>query len=177
MQRKINFIGAVILLFIFGAAAASCADKFLAARIAVNIGRAATATADSAFRLAEKSYHDNCVAQICLKVDPTKGAAYKTCMTADHSAEDAYKVCMVKVVRATAVWAKTHGLADALWDEADALINAAEQADTGQTLDWMTPLRGAACLVARGLDFLPDATKAKIATILAMMKGFGCPAP
>jgi hypothetical protein len=82
---------------------------------------------------------------------------------------------MIPVDKNRVAYQKAKLTAKAGFDEADALVAVAEKLHKKEPVDWLVPVKGAACLLARSLDFLPTATKAKIQGLLDLMGSFGCP--
>jgi hypothetical protein len=136
---------------------ASCANPYQTARSTVLIGRGAVAMAQTGFDTYVVVETQKCQEQC--KQDPV-------CVDK----------CMAPVKKAEPVWQKSKLTAVAGLDEADALITVAEKLKQKESIDWLVPLKGAACLLARSLEFLPVETKQKIQSLINMMGSFGCPA-
>lgn len=152
MSQKVVSIFSVLALVLV----VSCTNPYQAARSTVTIGRGALAMSQVGFDTYVQVETDKCTAQC--KTDPA-------CMTK----------CMEPVQKATPVYRRTKLTVQAGFDEADALITVAEKLKKGESVDWLVPVKGAACLLARNLDFLPVETKKKIQGLIDMMGAFGCP--
>lgn len=144
-----------ILLAFLCVVLVGCANPYQAARSTVTIGRGALAMSQVGFDTYVQVETDKCIAQC--KTDPT-------CIAK----------CMEPVQKATPIYQKTKLTVQAGFDEADALITVAEKLKNKESVDWLVPVKGAACLLARSLDFLPVETKKKIQDLIDMMGSFGC---
>ncbi len=136
---------------------AGCANPYQTARSTVLIGRGAVAMAQTGFDTYVVVETQKCQTQC--KTDPA-------CLDK----------CLAPVKKAEPVWQKSRLTAMAGLDEADALITVAEKMKQKESVDWLVPIKGAACLLARSLSFLPSETKKKIQSLIDMMGQFGCPA-
>ncbi len=165
------------LLVIAIVALSGCTDKFLAARISVNSGRAAISMADIGVDVADNSIKQSCTSNICLKIDPTHGQKYKECMNVDHTQEQAWKDCYSKFLSFKTKWPQIKKTADSAFNTAEAAINVAEQSKQELPPDIISLIKASACLVAESLEFLPDKYKNQIKLYLDMMKAFGCVKP
>lgn len=134
---------------------ASCADKFMAAKISVQAGRAATGIVQLGFDEADRANETE-----CLKKDPQRGEVYKKCRQAME-------------VR-LAWWQKSKATAEALWSAAEAGIKAAELKEGGKPIDYLELVRAGACLLAESLAYIPEKYRKKLQMYLDLMKGFGC---
>lgn len=134
----------------------SCANPYQTARSTVMIGRGAIAMSqtgvDTYVLVETQKCQDQC------KTDPA-------CVDK----------CLAPVKQKVAVYQQAKLTATAGCDEADALINVSEKLKKGETVDWLVPLKTTACVLARGLEFLPTEIKQKIQGLIDMMGSFGCP--
>lgn len=145
-------LAAVLVLAL---AMVGCPNKFMAARTAISAGRMAMGMA----RMVMDSVH-SAKMEACAKEDPTKG--------------DKYKSCVAKSEKRMEDLGKSEKVAKAGFDAAEAGVNLAEQTKGGQAIDWMTPLKRAACVVAECISLAPEEKRKKIQLYLDLMAGFGC---
>lgn len=164
----------VIFLSVLSVGFFGCADKFLAARIAVNSGRAALNMAQVGVDAADKGIQAQCNSQFCLKVDPTQGNKYKECIAKDHSQDQEWKECYAKFAAFKTKWPQVKRTAEAAFNTVDASINLAEQMKKELTPDIIALVKASACLTAESLEFLPEKYKKQVKFYLDMMKAFGC---
>lgn len=161
--------------------ATGCADKFFAAKVAVQSGRAALNMANIGLVTADKAKQDACKIPICEKVDKPGTVKYRECMGQDHSADPTWVSCYAKMRHfMKTTWPQAEKTAKAGFDTADASINLAEAQKSGLPLDVMPVVKASACFVAQALEFLPAKAKKSVQMFLDMMKAFGCssaPAP
>ena len=136
----------------------SCADPYRSARTTVMIGRGAVVMAQTGFDIYAETEKQKCTDRCGQDV---------ACMTE----------CMDPVVKKSQTFAKSKLVTTAGLDEADVLITVAEKLKKSEPVDWLVPIKGAACLLARSLDFLPKETKQKIQSLIDLMGDFGCKVP
>lgn len=134
----------------------SCTNPYQTARSTVTILRGTVAISQTGFETYVQVETDKCKTQC--KEDPT-------CLTK----------CLEPVRKNTEIFQKSQKMAVSSLDEADALINVAEKLGKKESVEWMIPLKGLACMGARGLDFLPKAAKEKIQGLINILGNFGCP--
>ena len=146
-----------IAMVLFLVTLASCANPYQAARSTVLIGRGAVTMAQTGF-------------DTYVLVETQK------CQDKCKQDQECLDKCMDPVKKATPIWNQSKLTAVAGLDEADVLITVAEKLKKGEAVDWLVPLKGAACLLARSLWFLPAETKKKIQGLIDIMGSFGCPA-
>jgi hypothetical protein len=132
-----------------------CSDPYLAARQTIVVGRNVTAVTGAAFETAKDTKE-----QECLKIAPVT--------------DPRYIACMKDMANAYGIWQKVDRIAGASWNEAEAIVTAAEQKKKGLPVDWLTPLKQGVCVVAESLSFLPESVKKHIEGILALIKTFTC---
>lgn len=135
---------------------AGCTDPYLAARQTLVIGNGVLVISQTGFDTWAQTKKMECLKKF--KYDTPE-----------------YIKCMEPVTQATPVWDKAKIAVRAGLDEALVLVNVSEKLHKKEPVDWLVPLKGAACLLARSLDFLPPATKQKVQGLLDIMGKFGCP--
>lgn len=133
-----------------------CGDKFMAAKIAVQSGRAATSMAQIGIDAASKAKQEECT-QKCV-----------------NQPSDCYSKCYEKMTKTLKVWEGSKSTANASWDFAEAAIKVAESKKEGQTVDWVPLLKKGACLIVNALEFIPEKYRKDVQFYLNMMKSFGC---
>lgn len=148
MKRTVILAITVILL-------TGCADKFLAAKIAIQTGRLATNVAQMGVDEAYKQQK-----AICLKKDPGQGQAYDDCMK--------------KILKAQGIFGKSKATALAAWAAADAAIAAAELKQQGKSVEVLPLVQAGFCVIAEALEYIPEKYRAKIQLYLNLMKVWGC---
>ena len=148
MRKLLALLAMVVLV--------GCANPYQTARSTVVIGRGALAMAQTGF----STY---------VTVETNK--CNDKCKT-DQACKDQ---CMAPVKKAEPVFQQSKLTITAGFDEADALINVAEKMKKKEFVDWIVPLKGAACLLSRSLGLLPAETKKKIQGLIDLMGSFGCP--
>lgn len=173
MKRILMVLPLVLVMTLAG-----CADKFFAARVAVNSGRAALGMANIGLATADKAKQNACKIPICEKLGAPGTVPYKACMGQDHSANPAWVSCYAKFKHfMTVTWPAAEKTANAGFTTADNSINLAEARKSGLPIDVMPVLKSSACFVALCLEFLPPDIKKPIQMFLDLMKGFGCTQP
>jgi hypothetical protein len=133
-----------------------CTNPYQTARSTVMIGRGALAMAKTGFETYVQVETKKCDDQ---------------CKT-DQACKDK---CMAPVEKSRPIFQKATLAVSSGLDESDALINVAEKLKKKESVDWLVPLKGAACLLARSLDLTPAETKKKIQGLIDLMGSFGCP--
>lgn len=147
---KKTLIAIIALIFLAG-----CADKFLAAKIAIQTGRLATNVAQMGFDEAYKQQKT-----ICLKKDPSQSQAYQECMK--------------KILKAQGIFGKSKATALAAFAAAEAAVIAAELKQQGKSVEVLPLVQAGFCVIAESLEYVPEKYKAKIQLYLNLMKAWGC---
>jgi len=150
-MKNAKRVGVILMVLLLSA----CADKFLAAKIAVSGGRVVLNMAQVGMAAADKMKD-----QECLKVDPAKGQKYQE--------------CRAKFEKFKARWPQIQKTAKAGFDTADASIDLAEKKEAGLPIDVMSVVKASVCLVAECLGYIPGKYRKWIQGFLDGMKGFGC---
>jgi len=174
MKRMMRVLPAVLAVMLV----TGCADKFFAAKVAVQSGRAALSMANIGLTTADKAKQDACKIPICEKVDKPGTVKYRACMGQDHSADPTWVSCYAKFKHfMTVTWPQAEKTANAGFTTAEASITLAEAQKSGLPLDVLPVVKASACFVAQALEFLPEKAKKTVQMFLDMMKAFGCQAP
>ena len=123
MKRYIPIFAWVLLL-----AACPSKDPYQNVRTAINIARTVTAMTGTGIAAADAAVTTGCNSNVCIKVDPTKGAKYDECMKQDHSKNPEFIACYdkSKMPLVLKVWSKAQPIASSTWDAGDASVNLAE---------------------------------------------------
>lgn len=103
------------------------ADKYRNARTSIIIARAVLAAADTTFLAVAEAHKTSCVAVACIKVDPTRSAAYTACLTQDPTARIDFQKCYGSMGKAVKLWPEMIKVAFAALAASDQSITLAEQ--------------------------------------------------
>jgi len=102
-------------------------DKYNNARTGIAITRAVLTAADITFQAVAAAHKTSCVAVVCTKVDPTRGAAYLACLTQDQTANADFQKCYGDMGKAVEIFPKMLKIAFTTLDLGDQGITLDEQ--------------------------------------------------
>ncbi|MCK5019370.1 MAG: hypothetical protein KAS32_20090 [Candidatus Peribacteraceae bacterium] len=171
-MKRINLIVVGLFLVVLNV---SCLDKYSTARMAVTVGQAALGVVETtAIPTIAKVARQNCTVKVCLAVDSTKGAKYKECVSKIDQNSVEFKACMKPTEDKLIILKGMIPRGKVLLEFAGTVINAAENAEQGETIDYISPVKKSICFVVGMLDYLPEDMKKKVEVYLGLVKAFTC---
>lgn len=102
-------------------------DKYTNARTGIAITRAVLTAANTTFVAVAEAHKNSCIAVVCIKADPTRGAAYTACLVQDQTANVDFKKCYGDMGKAVEIFPKVLKIAFATLNLGDQGITLDEQ--------------------------------------------------
>lgn len=147
-MRRITLLTLPLLL-------AGCGDKILGAKTVVSFVTLGVETARNAVNTVVKAKKAECTAKAKGDVE-----VYKTCFAPTQKMVDATGKLWPQLDRALAL--------------ASSAIKAYEQKTTGQSVDYLTPIKHGVCLLTKLAEWLPAKYRSKIDRWLVLAGAFTC---
>lgn len=153
-MRKITLLLALILMLGF----TSCVDKIQAAKTTLAFVSLAVQTGETGFSVWAQAKKKE-----CLKLGAEGSEAFAKCYATTAKAVEIVDKLKPQIAEAIALSA--------------AAIKAAEQKQSGQAADYVTPIKKTVCLATKLATWLPTDWKKKMEAFLALAAAYACDNP
>lgn len=148
----------IILVVILSLVFVGCLDKLQAAKTTVAVLQIGLQSLDS----------------IVVKIAQDKKTE---CLKLGNESSEAFKQCYKKTADMVEAVSKLRPQLEEALSLASAAIKAKEQKDSGQSVDYITPIKKGVCLLTKLSTWLPEKYRKKIETFLALASNYACSDP